>query len=78
MVLRRFLCFHEGWCRKGSGGGIGKGKKTRNVQEFKCGCPSFIRINLFAESSEWMVGAFNDDHNHAFITPSKRWYLRTK
>lgn len=71
MVLCRFVCCHNN--KVGSKTGS---KKARKVCEFRCGCPTFIQINSIFNSSEWLVGAFNDRHNHAFVTTSNRCYPR--
>lgn len=38
---------------------------------------AFVHINRVSEIDEWAVKAFNDNHHHSMMTPTKQQYLCT-
>ncbi|OVA13699.1 FAR1 DNA binding domain [Macleaya cordata] len=70
------VCSREG--KKEKKDGIdGVDEIGRSCNTIKCGCKAKMRILLNEELNKWTVTIFSDDHNHKFVTPSKRIRLRS-
>ncbi|XP_026399029.1 protein FAR1-RELATED SEQUENCE 11-like [Papaver somniferum] len=51
-------------------------KKGRSCNTIKCECKAKIRFIFDEERSKWIVTIFSDEHNHKFVSPSKRKRMR--
>lgn len=77
LVVRRFVCYMEGFSRSIGTTKSNSMKINRINREMRCGCAAAIRVKRILDSSRWIVGPVNYYHNHPMVTPYKRRYLRT-
>lgn len=76
LIVRSFVCYMEGFSCGTALGITNASRKTKLSREMRCGCRAMLRIKRISETERWVVGSVIDRHNHAMVTPSKRWYLR--
>ncbi|KAG2595886.1 hypothetical protein PVAP13_5KG116587 [Panicum virgatum] len=51
-------------------------KRTHNVMEKRCGCQAHIVVNLGSDKN-YRIVSMVDEHNHDFVSPDKRQFLRS-
>jgi zinc finger SWIM domain-containing protein 3 len=76
VIWKRFLCAREGYKREKEEGASGSSSKGRRSRESRCGCPAYIYVKRTLEG-KYVIAALYEEHNHAFVTPSKRHLLRS-
>ncbi|XP_026452146.1 protein FAR1-RELATED SEQUENCE 5-like [Papaver somniferum] len=52
-------------------------KKGKRCSIIKCGCDTKMHVLFNEENNIWTVMAFSDDHNHKFVSPTKRIRMRS-
>ena len=55
---------------------LGRKRKTHNVLETRCGCQAHIVVNLSSDKN-YRIVSMVDEHNHDFVSPDKRQFLRS-
>ena len=51
-------------------------KAHRSCSTLRTGCEAMLRVLKIKNSKKWVVKAFNNNHNHAMISPKSVSYLR--
>lgn len=71
MSLRHFVCGQEGYSHSSACRINDMKKKAKLIREIRRECEAFHCINRVVKIDEWVVGAFNNNHNHSVVTPTK-------
>jgi len=78
ILIKRYLCSREGYKKEDEKNvtDASGNKRTHNVMEKRCGCQAHIVVNLGSDKKYRIVSMF-DEHNHDFVSPDKRQFLRS-
>ena len=78
ILIKRYLCSKEGYKKEDEKNvtDASGNKRTHNVMEKRCGCQAHIVVNLGSDKKYQLVSIV-EEHNHDFVSPDKRQFLRS-
>ncbi|KAF5196445.1 Far1-related sequence, partial [Thalictrum thalictroides] len=72
-----YVCSHFGSYNKPVTESVPKQKQRPNTSTMRGECQAQMKINLNPKTLEWVVRQVHDEHNHSFVSPSKKMLLKT-